>query len=90
MKCLGWLKGSVCAHYHFVPQPRRQLYHQLLAAGEMKDGLGCDDGAGLLFEGDRLAKVVTASAKATAYTVRRKDGRVVEEPLKAELLRKAP
>lgn len=88
MKCLGWLKGSACAHYHYPPQPRRQLYHQLLAGGEMKDGLACDDGCAALFEGDRLAKVVTLSAKATAYRVRRQGGEVVEEPLKAELLKK--
>ena len=86
MECLGWLKGSVCAHYHFLPQPRRPRLHEMLISGEMKDGVACDDGAGILFEGDKLVKVVTVSETATAYMVRRNGAEVVEEPLKAELL----
>ncbi|MBC7818964.1 MAG: isochorismatase family protein [Planctomycetaceae bacterium] len=86
MECLGWLKGSVCAHYHFLPQPRRPRLHEMLISGEMKDGVACDDGAGILFEGDKLAKVVSVSEAATAYMVRRNGDQVVEEPLKAELL----
>jgi len=89
MECLAWLKGSAAAHYHEAREPRRPRYHELLLAGELKDGLACDDGAGVLFEGDRLAKVVTTSDKATAYRVRRAGPRVVEEPLPAELLGKA-
>jgi peptidase E len=88
MECLGWLKGAGIAHYHYPPQPRRARYHELLLAGEMKDGLACDDGAGLLFEGEKLAKVVSISAKATAYRVRRNGTQVVEEPLPAEVLGK--
>ncbi len=86
MECLGWLKGSVCAHYHFLPQPRRPRLHEMLISGEMKDGVACDDGAGVLYEGDKLVKVVTVSETATAYMVRRNGTQVVEEPLKAELL----
>lgn len=52
----------------------------------MKDGVACDDGAGILFEGDKLVKVVTVSETATAYRVRHKGGEVIEEPLQAELL----
>lgn len=90
MDCLGWLKGSGCAHYHYLPQPRLPRYHEMLKNGELKDGVACDDGAGLLFEGDKLAKVVTISTKATAYSVRHKDGQVIEQPLDAQLLVKAP
>jgi peptidase E/nicotinamidase-related amidase len=86
MECLGWLKGSVCAHYHYLPQPRRPRLHEMLRSGEMKDGVACDDGAGILFEGDKLVRVVTVSETATAYMVRRNGDQVVEEPLKAELL----
>ncbi len=86
MECLGWLKGSVCAHYHFLPQPRRPRLHEMLISGEMKDGVACDDGAGILFEGDKLVKIVTVSETATAYLVRRNGDQVIEEPLKAELL----
>jgi dipeptidase E len=85
LECLGWLKGSACPHYHTEAQ-RKPLYEQLIAAGSMKDGLACDEGVGFLFEGDKLVKVVTVSEKATAYTVRRAGVKVIEEPLKAELL----
>jgi peptidase E len=90
MECLGWLKGSGCAHYQYPPQPRKPHYHQLLLDGQLKDGLACDDGAAILFEGERVAKVVTLSEQATAYRVRRSGAQVIEEPLKAELLGKAP
>ena len=65
-------------------------YHAMLINGELKDGLACDDGAGLLFEGDKLAQVVTVSAKAGAYRVRRDGAQLIEEPLEAEVLVKAP
>jgi peptidase E len=89
MECLGWLKGSACAHYHSEPD-RKPRFHQMLADGQLIDGLACDDGAALLFEGDRLRKVVAISPKATAYTVRRNGNQVVAEPLKAVLLETAP
>lgn len=85
LDCLGWLKGSACPHYHADPQ-RQPTFHKLLSDGGMKDGVACDDGAGLLFEGDKLVKVITTSEKATAYTLRRAGAEVVEEPMKAELL----
>jgi peptidase E len=85
MECLGWLKGSACAHYNNEPD-RKQLYHQLLKDGQIKDGVACDDGAAVLFEGDKLAKVVSISPKAAAYQLRRKGNQVVEEPLKASIL----
>lgn len=89
MDCLGWLKGSACAHYHNEPD-RKPRYHQLLADGQLKDGLACDNGVGVLFEGDRLTKVVATLPKATAYRVRRNGTKVVDEPLEAALLEKAP
>jgi len=88
MECLGWLKGSACPHYHTETQ-RRPTFHRLIAEGTMKDGLACDEGVGIVFEGDKLVKVVTVSEKATAYTVRHDGAQVIEEPLKAEILMKA-
>jgi peptidase E len=87
---LGWLKGSACPHYHDESARWKKGYHQLLAAGQIKDGLACDSGAGVLFEGERLARVVTISPKASAYRVRRIGKEVIEEPLRAELLEKGP
>jgi dipeptidase E len=84
---LGWFKGSVCPHYHSEPQ-RKPTFHKMILDGELKDGLACDDDAGILFEGDKMVRVVALTAKATAYTVRRSGGQVMEEPLKAEMLEK--
>jgi len=85
MECLGWLKGSACPHYHSEAK-RQPAYRRMLIDGTIKDGVACDEGAGMLFEGDKLVKVVTISEKATAYTVHRDGAQVIEEPLKAELL----
>lgn len=87
---LGWLKGSACPHYHDGAGQWKKGYHQLLAAGQIQDGIACDSGAGVLFEGERLARVVTIASDAGAYRVRRQGQTVIEEPLKAELLGKAP
>ena len=87
---LGWLKGSACPHYHDGSGQWKKGYHQLLSAGQIQDGIACDSGAGLLFEGERLARVVTIAPGAGAYRVRRHGQAVIEEPLKAELLGKTP
>ena len=85
MDCLGWLKGSACPHYHTEPL-RRPGYRKLLLDNEVQAGIACDDHAALVYEGDRLVKVVSAHAKATAYRVRREGQEIVEEPFTAELL----
>ncbi|MBL8793619.1 MAG: isochorismatase family protein [Planctomycetia bacterium] len=89
MDCLGWLKGSGIAHYRYPPQPRRPRFHELLARGEIKEGIACDDGAALLFEGEQLAKSLSIAPNAGAFRVRREGGQVVEEPLPVELLKAA-
>jgi len=87
---LGWLKGSSCPHSHAAAGRWKQHYQQMVRDGQLKDGLACDDGVGVLFEGDRLARIVTSSETAHAYQVRRKGDQVIEEQLNAELLEKAP
>ncbi len=83
---LGWLKGSSCPHYHDNRGSYRSGYHRMLAAGQIADGIACDSGAGVLFEGERLARAVTISRDAGAYRVRRQGDQVLEERLEAELL----
>jgi peptidase E len=87
---LGWLKGSACPHYHDGSGQWKKGYQELLAAGQIQDGLACDSGAGILFEGQRPTRVVTISPQAGAYRLRRQGNKVVEDPLKAELLEKIP
>ncbi len=90
LECLGWLKGSSCPHYHSDSGRWKQGFHQMLRDGQIEDGLACDDGAGVLFQGEKLARVVSISPQAGAYKVRRQGTQVIEEPLAATLLDKTP
>ena len=71
---LGWLPGSACPH--FGAEKRRAAYHDLVLAGDMKDGIACDDGAAVLYEGDKLVRAVSSLPKARAYSVKRQEGKV--------------
>lgn len=81
---LGWLKGSATPHYHH--KTRRPSCHRLLLADDLKPGVACDDGAGLVYEGDTLVRAVSAEEKAGAFAVRRAGDKVMEDPLKIEIL----
>jgi dipeptidase E len=81
---LGWLAGSACPHYD-GEERRRPVYTSLVAAG-FPAGYAADDGAGLVFDGTRLAEVVTVRAGATAYRVEAGGDGAVETPLEAHLL----
>ncbi len=90
LDCLGWLKGSACPHYHAEEARWQRGFHQLLKDAEIKDGIACDDGAGVLFEGEKATRVVSITSNATAYKVRRDGAQVAEEALKADVLDKKP
>jgi peptidase E len=77
VQCLGFLAGSHCPHYNSEPG-RRPLYQSLVASGRMKPGYACDDDAGLYFENDRVARVVSTREGAKVYYVSRVDGEVHE------------
>jgi peptidase E len=81
---LGWLKGSATPHYHH--KTRRPSCHRLLLADDLKAGVACDDGVGLVYYGDKFVRAVTAEEKAGAFTVRRADNKAVEEVLPIEVL----
>jgi peptidase E len=87
LECLGFLKGSACPHYS-NDAPRKPSYHRMVLSGEMPAGVACDDGAALLYEGDKLVRVVSINAKAKAYHVRRDGAKVIQEELKGEQLGK--
>jgi peptidase E len=65
--CLGFLKGSHCAHYD-NPE-RRPTFHRLIAAGELPEGLGTDNFAALHFIDNELKKVVGSRPGAATYSV---------------------
>jgi peptidase E len=87
---LGLLRGSNSVHYDGEPE-RRPVYLAAVADGSVPGGYGVDDGAGLLFEGTRLAEVVSSRAAARAYRVAPAGaGRVAETALPTRVLEAFP
>ncbi len=82
---LGLLPGSHCPHYD-SEAGRRPQYQALIAAGDLPGGYACDEAAGLLFEGRKVARVLSTKPKAMVYRVSRKKGRLVEVALAPEAL----
>ena len=83
---LGLLPGSCCPHYDGEPQ-RRPTYQRLVASGELAGGWAADDGAALVFSGDRLSEVVASRPHAAAYHVTRTAaGQCAEERIQARYL----
>jgi peptidase E len=82
---LGLLPGSHCPHYDSEPD-RRPQYQALVAGGQLPGGYALDDGAGLLFEGRKLAQVLRADANAQAWRVTARAGRAVERALPVDRL----
>ena len=80
---LGFLPGSHCPHYNSEPG-RRPLYQSLVASGQMKPGYACDDDAGLYFENERVARVVSTREGARVYHVNVVEGALVERPFDPE------
>jgi dipeptidase E len=86
---LGILPGSNCVHYDGEPA-RRPIYLEAVRRGLIPGGYGVDDGAGLLFEGTRLDRVVSSRPDAKAYRVQARDGAVTQTPLQSEHLTAEP
>lgn len=86
LPCLGFLPGSACPHYDGEPE-RRPTFDRLLREGAIDPGYAAEDHAALVFEGQRLARVVATTPTARAYQLSRDaDGRPVETPLAADWL----
>ncbi|MFI5312454.1 MAG: Type 1 glutamine amidotransferase-like domain-containing protein [Gemmatimonadales bacterium] len=83
VKCLGFLKGSHSPHYD-AEAGRRPLYQKLISAGEMKPGYACDNNAGIYFEDNTVARVVSTRAAAKVYYVSIVAGKIVEKVLEPE------
>ena len=82
LRCLGFLSGSCCPHYHDEKE-RRPAYHRLLTEGELPTGLAIDDGVAAHFRGTRLHRVVSARPDLAAYQVEFDAGAIREETLPA-------
>ena len=81
---LGLLPGSNSVHYD-GERRRGCAYRRMLLDG-MAPGLAAEDGTGLHFVGERLARVVSSRPGARAYRMRRAGGRVTKSPIEAHYL----
>lgn len=83
---LGLIRGSCTPHFD-GDSNRRPDFHQLVKNGELPPGIGIDDGAAVLFEGQQVVEVVSSRPAAKAYQVKlEKDGQISEEPLETRYL----
>ena len=82
---LGFLPGSFCPHYDGEAE-RRPTYQRLVATGEVKDGLACDDGAAAHFVDGVLVRVVSSRAKAQGYHLKRLESGAHEIAIEALFL----
>lgn len=83
---LGLIKGSCTPHYDGESNRRPDL-HRLLENEEIISGVGIDDGAAILFQGQQITEVVSSRPKAKAYRVKlAEDEQVVEESLETKYL----
>lgn len=85
LRGLGLIRGSCTPHYDGESNRRFDL-HQLVKTGEIPPGVGIDDGAAVLFEGQKVIEVVTSRPAAKAYQVKLEDGQIIEESIKARYL----
>jgi len=82
---LGLLDGSLSVHLRSEPA-RRPAFLDAVRSGVLPAGWALDDGAGLVFAGRELERVVAARADARAVRVERRGDEVVESELDAEQL----
>jgi dipeptidase E len=83
---LGLLPGSMSVHLSGEPE-RMPAYRLAVASGSLPAGYAVDDGAALLFEGERLSSCVASRASARVIRLRTdEDGRVVEQDMPIRLL----
>lgn len=83
---LGFLPFSHSPHYH-SEEYRRPLYQKNILNGIFKAGYAMDDYAGVIFKNGKPFKAVSLGEEYNSYFVSVKDGKVVEEKLKSEILK---
>lgn len=83
---LGFIKGSCTPHYDGESN-RRPDFHKLVTNNELPPGIGIDDGAAVLFEGQQIVEVVASRPTAKAYQVKlQANGQIGEQVLEARYL----
>ena len=87
--CLGFLSGSHCPHYDSEPG-RRPAFQDLVARGELPDGIAADDGVALKYVDGQLVEVVSSRAASRAWRVTRDNEKIREEEVVPRYLGSAP
>jgi len=83
---LGFLPFSHSPHYA-SEEHRRPKFHENIAKGIFKAGYGMDNYSGVIFKNGKPHKVVSLGEEYNSYYVSLKNGKVVEEKLKAVILK---
>ena len=84
---LGFLPGSACPH-HDGEAKRRPTYHDLVRRRVLPAGVAADDGAAVHYVGTTIHRCVASRPNAKAYRVELRGGKVMEEALTTEYLRR--
>ena len=82
---LGLLPGSLTVHADGEPE-RLPVWLEAVRTGALPGGWAADDGVGLLFRGDQLARVVASRPGAIAQRVDAVAGELVRRRIEPELL----
>jgi peptidase E len=80
MPCLGFLEGSNCPHYDGEVD-RRPAFQKMISKGKVSAGVAADDGVGLHFIDQKLARVVSTSASGRGWRVDLTDDGIREQAL---------
>lgn len=83
--CLGFLEGSFCPHYDKRGELRK-AYRKMISSGEIDSGFGVQDGVALHYIGTELKHVISSSADAGAFYVKKSGFRVTEKEIKPAYL----
>jgi dipeptidase E len=87
LRCLGFLDGSCCPHYH-GEKDWRGTYQKLILFREIKNGFAIDDGAALHFINGELIRAVSSRPHAKAYRVWKTDEGIEEIEIETVYLKR--
>ena len=79
MDNLGYLKGICCPHYLKEPYRRSAFLHQMKKYEDIAYGI--DNCAALLFQDEKLMRVLKSSPTAKAFEITSKNGEVIEKEI---------
>jgi len=86
VKGLSFLNYSHCPHYN-SDKSRKILYHENIMNGKLSNGYACDGKSGILFVNGQVHKSVSINKGSSSYYVYKKDGKIIEEKIEAEIIK---